>query len=89
MNNELLFGDGKILVLPFVDSDGIVGIALSTKMGQGEINEKKFDMSPGSLVVIDDCDVVLRFKNIESLKVLQWAIDSTMQEFNISDCYQI
>lgn len=67
----LEFGDGNILVLTTEDNK----IILSKKHGQGEIG-KEGPIEQGDEYYPSDNDVVMKFKNIESLLVLKEAIES-------------
>lgn len=73
MAKELNFGEGKILIAPF-ERKGISGIAFSNKLGTGKINEVHPTIRKGDVLNFDDYDVVFKFKNKESLKVLLWAV---------------
>ena len=75
---ELIFGDGEILISPF-DFDGKPGIAFSTRLGTGKINEDHPIIHKGDILNVDDYDVIFRFKNKESLKVLQWAVEKSLE----------
>lgn len=66
---ELIFGDGKILISPFR-----LGIAFSTQLGQGKVNEKHPTIKKGDKLAADKQDIIFRFKNRESLEVLKWAV---------------
>lgn len=72
----LEFGDGNILVLTSEDNK----IILSRKNGQGEIG-KKGPIKQGDDYVPSGNDVVMKFKNIESLLVLKAAIEDIEEEF--------
>ncbi len=72
----LEFGDGNILVLTSDDNK----IILSRKNGQGEIG-KKGPIKEGHEYIPSDNDVVMKFKNIESLLVLKTAIESLEEAF--------
>lgn len=72
---ELIFGDGKILISPFK-----LGIAFSTRLGQGKVNEKHPTIRKGDELAIDKQDVIFRFKNKESLEVLKWAVNAALGE---------
>ena len=76
---QLIFGDGKILVAPCTNSDGIPGIGLSTQLGTGKVNEKHPTMRKGDVFDPEKYDVILWFKNKESLEVLKWAVNQTMK----------
>lgn len=70
----LEFGEGKVLIAPLTYADGSVGIAFSTRLGQGKINQDHATIKEGSEYDPEKYDVELKFKNQESLDVLKWAI---------------
>lgn len=78
---QLIFGDGKILVAPCVDANGIPGIGFSTRLGSGEVNENHPTLCCGDAFQLADYDVVFWFKNRASLKVLLWAVRKSLEEF--------
>lgn len=75
---ELVFGDGSILISPF-ECRGITGIAFSTRLGTGKINEKHPTIKAGNTLNIEDYDIIFSFKNKESLKVLKWAVKRALK----------
>lgn len=74
MTKEMIFGDGKVLITPFE-----LGIAFSTQLGQGKVNEKHPTIKAGDTLRTDKQDIIFRFKNKESLEVLKWAVEEAIK----------
>ena len=79
-SKQLIFGDGKILVAPCTDNNGISGIGFSTRLGTGKVNEKHPTMRKGDVFNSEEFDVVFWFKNKESLEVLKWAVNQALKD---------
>lgn len=70
------FGDGKILVFTTTDKT----LIFSKRYGTGKVGEIG-PLNKGDLIFPSEDDIVMKFKNIESLKVVKDAIEDIEQVF--------
>ena len=72
------FGKGNVSVMTTVDND----IILSKRLGTGVVGEKNPECVPGTSFVCQENDIRLKFKNLDSLKVVKKAVEDIEQALN-------
>ena len=69
------FGDGKVSVATTKDNK----IILSKQLGMGKIGQQNPILNKGNMYTPSNNDIVLKFKNIESLQVVKNTIEDIEQ----------